>query len=294
MYGCSIVIGHVDTLYYLKSCVEQIRKYRHSEIPQEIIIVDQSPEPVFNEVQDLYGKDSDIRLLRVAAVDLGYAIDMGLKNAQFDFFCTLDCDAFPIHRNWLYLPIQLIEKYNYSFVGSNTGLALSYKHKGQFCHLNNYYRISRTALARELSEKVGFMRPGKWRQVGFVPKDNSWGEGYADVGVIAQWYSEQKKFGDKLSLGITSYVGKTTKMGIYGMVIEDLVFHMVFSGKKEVNDTFGPAFLELREKMRREGLSEPFVRELIESSVKMKPARSINGQKIDCETEAVIEQLKNN
>jgi hypothetical protein len=291
--GCSILIGHVDTLNYLKFGVEQIRKYRHPEIPQEIIIVDQSPEAVFEEVRALYGTDDDIRLLRTAAVDLGYVIDVGLRHSRFDFCCTLDCDAFPIHRNWLYLPIRLLEKHNIAFVGSNTGLEKSYQQKGQFFHLNNYYRVSRTALARQLSETVGFIRPGKRNAVGFQPKDTSWGTDYADVGVIAQWYADQKQLGDKLSLKITSYIGKTNKMGVYGMVIDDLVFHMVFGGKEEVNETFGPAFLQLREKMLREGLAEPFIRELIAGSVKAGSSRSLNGQPLDPEIDRFIEQLKN-
>jgi hypothetical protein len=293
MYGCSILIGHTNTLYYLKFCIEQIRKYRHPEIPQEIILVDQSPELIFKEVQDLYGNDADIQLLRLAKVDLGFAIDTGVKAAQFDFFCTLDCDAFPIHRNWLYLPIQLIQKYNFSFIGNNTGLELSYKEKGHFFHLNNYYRVSRTDLARKLSETVGFIRPGERNLVNFKPKDDTWGNDYADVGVVAQWYTDQNKLGDKLSLEISSHLGMTNKQGIYGMVIDDLVFHMVFGPKEDVDDSLGSAFLDLREWVKQEGLSEPLIRDFIEHSTKRKTTRRINGQDISCEMDSVIEQIKN-
>jgi hypothetical protein len=297
MYGCSILIPHVNTMHYLNFCVEQIRKYRHPEIPQEIIIADQSPEAVFKKIQNLYSEDDAIQILRIPQVDAGYPIDMGLKYAQFDFFCTLDCDAFPIHRNWLYLPVRMIEKYNFSFVGNNSGLELSYKEKGQFFHINNFYRISRTALAQELSETVGFMRPGSRHRVGFEPKDHSWGQTAADNGVVAQWYTDQKKLGDKLSLELTSYVGKTNQMGVYGLVIDDLVFHMVFGwGEewiKDMTETLGTAYLQLRDRMINEGFSEPLIRELIAGSIKEKRTRRINRQNIDPEIDTIIEQLKN-
>jgi len=297
MYGCSIIVPHVGTLYYLKFCIDQIRKYQHSEIPQEIIIADQSSEPVFQEIQNLYGDARDIRILQLPQIDAGYPIDMGLTVATYDFYCSLDCDAFPIHRNWLYVPIKLIEKYDLSFVGTNSGLELSYKQKGKFFHINNFYRICRTDLARELSETVGFMRPGDRYRVGFVPKDDSWGDLAADNGVVAQWYTDQKKLGDKMTLEIRSYVGFTSKMGLYGINVDDLIFHMVFGWGEEwiqdMHETLGSDYLQLRERMKHEGLSEDLIRELITNSVHEKRTRRINGQYVSPEIETIVEELKN-
>lgn len=296
MYGCSIVIPHVNTLYFLKFCVEQIRKYRHPEVGQEIIICDQSSEPVFDEIRSLYGQDPQIQLVRLPKSSHGYAIDMGVKNAKHGFFCTLDSDAFPIHRNWLYLPLRLMDKYGFSSVGHDSGMAMSYRQKGEFIHLGNDFHITRTDLAIQLSETVGFMRPEEWERFGFIPKDNSWGNDWADSGVVAQWYSDQKKLGDKLSLKLTSYVGHVKSGGIFGLVYEDLVFHLGY-GSAEVylqnlNEMLGSDFWMQRENMRIAGVSEPLIRSLIENSFKVQEQRTINGQPINPAIESEIEVIK--
>lgn len=294
------MVPHVNTLWYLRTCINQIRKYKHPLIEHKIIIADQSDEPILKQIIDLYGNDPEILILKLPRIDAGYPIDVGLKYTNTEYFCSLDCDAFPIHHNWLYLPIKLIEKYNYSFVGSWTGLENSYKHKGNFFHINNYYRVSKTSLAREISEAVGFMRPQNRWKVGFIPKDNSWGNEGCDNGVVAQWYCDQKKLGSKLSLRINKYLGTTPKMGIYGMVIDDLVFHMVFGFAEDwitdIENTLGKAYLELKEKIILKGfISDDQIKELISHALQTsKPLndRLINGEKINNEVNFLIDKIK--
>lgn len=297
MYRCSVLVPHVDTLDYLKFCVEQIRKYIHPEILQEIVIIDQSKEAIYQEIQKLYSNSPDIRLIHIPKIDHGHAIDTGLQYAQYEYYVSLDCDAFPIHKNWLYVPIKLIEKYNLSFVGTNTGLEISYKNKGQFFHINNNFYVARTALGKEISKAVGFIRPSNRSRAGFIPLDESWGKSDADNGVVAQWYVDQRKLGDKLTLEFTSHAGVSNKMGLFGIVIDDLVFHLVFGyGEdwiRDMNDILGPDYLQLRDKMKSEGLSEELLRKIIANSTKLSRKRRINGQHISLEMDALINELKN-
>jgi len=296
MYGCSIIVPHVDTLPYLKFCVAQIRKYRHPEIPQEIIIPDQSSESVFEEVKELYWGNGDIQIPRLPKIDHGYAIDVALRYAVYEYCCFLDCDAFPIHRNWLYAPLKLIERYNLAFIGSNSGIEESYRDHGAFFHIMNCYCLSQTVLCKELAEAVGFIKPENRIKVGFLPKVDAWGQGGADSGVVAQWYADQRKMGDKLTFEGTSYLGASPWMGIYGIVTEGLVFHLVFGYAEDwiqdLGETLGPEYLELRERIRRDGLSEPLIREFIDRSVAMKNTRRINGRPIPPEIDAYLEELK--
>lgn len=125
MTSCTIVVPHVDTPFYLKFCLEQVERYRHPDVAQRVIVVDQSA--VTPDARHLPGT---VEVVRAPAVDAGYPIDLAARMADTEFFCSLDCDAFPIHRNWLRYPIALIEEYGFSFVGNNTGLENSYKDKG--------------------------------------------------------------------------------------------------------------------------------------------------------------------
>lgn len=117
------------------------------------------------------------------------------------------------------------------------------------------------------------MRVNNRQKVGFRPADDSWGSKPCDNGVVAQWYADQKGYGPKISIPLTSCVGSTPKMGIYGMVIDDLVFHMVFGyGEDWITDmqgTLGDEYLALRRRIVDGGLDEGAVRGLIAKSRKL-------------------------
>jgi glycosyltransferase involved in cell wall biosynthesis len=261
---CSILIPYVEEKEFIKGSIRQIKKFRHPEIENEIIIIDQSLD---DEIKDLYSSDPEIKLIKCPRVDAGYPIDVGLRNCSGEYFCSLDADAFPIHKNWLYVPIKLIEKYNFSFIGKQTGLHLSYKNQGNFFHINNYFRVSRKDLALKVSEDVGFLRYENHYKVSFAPRINSGWNISCDNGVVAQWWSDKNKMGPKLSLAMNKFMGMTKEMGVYGMVIDDLIFHMVFGFGREwiqdLNKTLGDEYLNWNRRIIKEGLSDEIINELL-------------------------------
>lgn len=153
MTSCTILISITHELVFLKKSIELIRRYKNDYIEQDIIIVDQSEcDLINNEIDNLYGKSDDIKILKLPRVDVGWSMDQSCRVAKGEYFCSLDGDAFPIHKNWLYVPIKLIERYDFSFVGKDTGLSNSYKDLGEFSCINNYFRVSKTSLMKKISE----------------------------------------------------------------------------------------------------------------------------------------------
>jgi len=233
---CSVIITHVNQPVMLKTVISQIKRYSHPEVQHDIIVVDQSPQTIFEQIKREHTV-SGTTIVHAPKIDPGYAINVGILHATGEFCCTLDCDAFPINKNWLLVPINLIQKNGFAVVGHSTGLDVSYKHKGDFLELNNYYRICRTSLAKKVAEDVGFMRPHAREVASFVPKNKDY-EGtnlcpanmppsYGDVGVVANWYIDNKKLGTKLALKMTKCLGVCKEYGgTYGMILDNLVFHL--------------------------------------------------------------------
>lgn len=294
---CTIVIPHVNTPYYLYGCIDQIKRYRHPEINQKIIVIDQSKYNINIEVCRKYISDFDVTVITAPQVDAGFPLDLGLNHADTEYYCSLDCDAFPIHKNWLYLPIKLIEKYNFSFVGTDTGLSSSYKQKGDFSHINNYFRVSKTHIAQTVSDTVGFMRPSNRKRVGFVPKDERWGDLSCDNGVIAQWYSDQEKMGDKFAFSLNKKLGLTKEMGLYGIVVDDLVFHIVFGwGEEWIDDlqkVLGENYLKLIEEIKSKPIDNNVIQNLINRCVHHDHPRTINSQAVPDDINDFVEEIKN-
>ena len=220
-----------------------------------------------NKLSNLYKDNIDIKIVKIPRIDAGYPIDVASRIANGEYFCTLDADAFPISNLWLYLPIKLIEKNGYSFIGKESGLHHSYKDSlGEYFHLNNYYRISKTDIAKKISEEIGFIRPHNKTRVDLKYKNNL--QIGCDNGVLAQWYSDKENMGPKLSLGMYKIIGKTPNMGVFGMNIDDLVFHMVFGQtNEEYNmDSLGDGYVKLNKEIQESGLTEEMVDKLVSLS----------------------------
>ena len=252
---------------FLKGSIRQIMKYKHDEIDYEIIICDQTSPEMSEKINQLYGGNSEIKIVRIPRVDAGFPIDVGVRMAKGEYFCSLDADAFPISNLWLYLPVKLIEKFGFSFIGKESGLHLSYiKQLGDYFHLNNYYRVSKTSVAKKISEEVGFIRPHNKRKV-----DLHYDQDHAiscDNGVIAQWYSDNQNMGPKLCLMMDKIIGKTPTLGVYGMIIDDLVFHMVFGQTNEecgINN-LGNAYVSLNTEINQTGLTDEIIEKLLSLS----------------------------
>lgn len=258
--SCTIVIPHVNTPHLLDGAISQIEKLTDN-VDWEVIVADQSDIQIHNEVVQRYRTNTRVRVLKLHRIDAGYPIDVAARSSGKEFLCSLDTDAFPIHPNWLYLPIQLIKEFNLSFVGQDTGLGLhpAYTFDGEFCHLNNYFRVSRTSLARHVSEHAGFCRYQHHNRTGWKFTDVGWKLDHADNGVVAQWWSDKIKSGDKVGLAMNKILGMTTEFGVYGMCIDDLVFHFVFGYHPDtINDaskSLGSAYLDLERKIKNEGLT---------------------------------------
>jgi hypothetical protein len=251
-------------LEFLKGSIKQIMKYKHAEIDYEIIICDQTNEEMSKKIHELYQDVPEIKIVKTPRIDAGYPIDIAVRMAKGEYFCTLDADAFPISDLWLYLPVKLIEKFNFSFVGKESGLHLSYVNQlGEYYHLNNYYRVSRTDLAKKISEEIGFIRPQNKARVDLKYEKNIYVS--CDNGVMAQWYSDTEKMGPKFCLMMDKIIGKTPNLGVYGMVIDDLVFHMVFGQTNEecgINN-LGDDYASLNREINENGLTDEMIEKLL-------------------------------
>lgn len=300
MTSCTILISITHELIFLKKSIELIRRYKHPYIEQNIIIADQSEEDMSSIIENLYGSDSDITIIKLPRIDVGWSMDVSCKIAKGEYFCSLDGDAFPIHKNWLYVPIKLIEKYNFSFVGVDVGLSNSYGEYGKFSCISNYFRVSKTDLMRKISEDVGFIRIQNWDKVGYKPKVEVPFYKNVDSAVISQWYAE-KISGPKLSLAINKILGITNTQGIFGMITEDLVFHMSLFRKLEdkehseldKNKEFGEYYLEWFDKINN-GITDELISEIIEKTIDCNHNRVlINHQLNEDDVYKEIENLKN-
>ena len=98
------------------------------------------------------------------------------------------------------MPIQLIKEFNLSFVGQDTRLGShpAYAFGGEFCGINNYFRVSRTKLAKKISENAGFCRFRHQKRTGLKFANVGWKIPKADNGVVANWWSDRMQMGNKL------------------------------------------------------------------------------------------------
>lgn len=284
MKTCTILIPHVsdsqaNSLNLLYGSIEQIQIYTNN-VDWEVVIVDQSEQKIHDEILEHYYQEtySRIKIIHAPKIDCGYPIDLAARLTSREYFCSLDCDAFPIHRNWLSLPITLIEEYGFSFVGQETGLGESYR--DDFFHLNNYFRVSKTKTAKLVSENAGFCQYQHRERISRLEKryrldyeDVGW-SGEADNGVVAMWWADKVKLGDKLSFGLTRYTGETKGHGLFGFTVDDLVFHFVFGYfPMSINDPeneLGKDYFETRHLIDKLGLTDEVITYLL-SRLKPRP-----------------------
>jgi hypothetical protein len=249
-------------LPFLEGSLRQIQKYKHPDIDHEILIMNQTEQKWHKKINDL-AQEYGAKVIDIPRIDAGYPIDVASRIANGEYFCTLDADAFPISFDWLNLPIQLIKKFGFSFIGKESGLHHAYKNSlGNYFHLNNYYRVSKTSTAKFLSEKIGFIRQQNKSRSELRYEINDVNVS-CDNGVLAQWLSDKENLGPKLSLKMDKIIGKTPNMGVYGMVIDDLVFHMVFGQTNEEYGYLNQEYQELSNRIYSEGLTEEIINLLL-------------------------------
>lgn len=287
---CTILIPTINTPHLVYGAITQIEKYTNN-VDWEILVADQSDEPIHSQIVARYADHPRVKVIKLDKIDAGYPIDVAARTTNREFLCSLDTDAFPIHPNWLYLPIQLIKEFNLSFVGQDTGLGVhpAYAFDGEFCGINNYFRVSRTDLAKRVSENAGFCRYQHRARTGLSFADVGWKIDHADNGVVANWWSDKQRLGDKVSLSLNKILGMTHEFGVYGMCIDDLVFHFVFGYHPDTvtdaNKSLGLAYLNLENKIKNEGLTEQNISELLQNLIPHHPYTSrgvgIGGKKLE-------------
>jgi hypothetical protein len=269
MYSVAICIPVVEEINLVSIGLHQITKHSHPEIETHVYVVDQSGGKEIEKICQKYRKRLDVTWVPAKKIDAGYPIDLIARIAFEDFLVSLDADAFPINKNWLFMPIKLMEEFSIRMVGKETGLHMAYKDQGDFFCLNNYFRVMSTGLARRLSLDVGFTRYENRERTGMQFAANTTWNKYCDNGVHAMWYADTVLKTSKLSLSITKAIGRTPEMGIYGMNVDDLVFHLVFGYGKDwiadQNKTLGPEYKNWNELFNT--VSESGYDELIEKAL---------------------------
>lgn len=253
--------------YFLNGSIREMLKHKHENVDYEILVMDQTVGQNTRKVEEICYQYDEVKVVKTKKIDAGYPLDIGARMAKGEYFCSLDADAFPVHKNWLNLPIKIIEKFGVSFVGNQTGLQNSYE-QFNFLHINNYYRVSTTEVARKISEEIGFIRPQNKPNADIAYNRPNIIEGFADNGVQAQIFADQEGYGPKFSVPIDTFIGRTPQMGIYGMILGGLVFHMVFGQTiQEYHPSWlGEDYFRLLKKIHDTTLTEELAKELVSLS----------------------------
>lgn len=265
--NCTIIVFHYESLAYLRAVVRQIRKFQRDDIQQRIIIADQSVDTdVIKQVYQEFANKTDVSIVHMSPWGSGYSVDFVLRNIPIysDYICTIDVDTIPIHRNWLYVPIKLIEEANFTWVGVHAEIESAYANMGNFFCMCQHYRIGKTESYRELSVNAGFVKNDHRKNMAFM--NNQW-EGWSDDAVIAHWWEDQYCKHNKFTFNVTKYLGVAPTEGRYGRYTDDLVFHMGFSYNwKMVRDRrqcMGKDFIDLMVRMETDGLTDELIREIL-------------------------------
>lgn len=239
MKSASIIISHYEALVFLKTAIRQIRRYKHPDINQQIIICDQSGPETHRLVMDLYYGNEDVIVVWTKSLYSGYGLDWILRNIPIhsDYIVQLHTDSFPIHKNWISMPIALIEESNFSFVGQLQFVAdgkASIYPPNKFFAMAQCYNVAKTSTYKEMSLEAGFCRYHNRKDLDMEYKNNDWEvwakEDYnargSDDDVVAFHWEDVYRNHDKLGLAITGYIEPS-----YGRIIESVVFH--FGSHKE-------------------------------------------------------------
>jgi glycosyltransferase involved in cell wall biosynthesis len=268
----AILIPHWNSWMFLKPCLEYIQKNRNPEIEEKVYVLDdESTDGSYEKAKEHFKDDPLIQFFQFSrpnkkySADIGLLLDYGLQLVNEQYTAMIDADVFPLSKDWLSFPIWLINRYNCSAVGLDTGLSTSYRKQANFSlwqpkngyiptaglydntwyvHINNLYRIMPSATAKVCSEQIGFTRNdhfdtffkkalnriGRWYFF-WLPYHKRWPyfPGGEDNGVAANHFIDINKLGPKFNLPITSYLGLTPHDGVFGQNICGLIFHFALS-----------------------------------------------------------------
>jgi len=246
-----------------------VKKYKHPDIEQQIIIADQSRD----DYEFIFGEEfANVTFVHTEPHYSGYGIDYLLHNdlIKTDYIAQLHVDAFPISKQWLYMPIKLIEENNYSFVGQLQFISKetdTIYPPGSFFAMAQCYNVARTSTYLEMSLEAGFTRFHERKKIPdlrFYYNDwRSWAKhDYehrgSDDDVVAFHWQDKYRQDDKLGLAISGYIEPS-----YARIIDDVVFH--FCSAREaigVMDKMPVKYQEYTQKIK-ENYSDELVEEMI-------------------------------
>lgn len=269
--SCAIIISHYESLHFLHRCIQQIRKHAHPDIEQLIIIADQSSQDTLAIIGNKYGHDQDIIIINMLPLYSGYGIDyiihhvIGGQAAIPDYICQLHVDAFPIHDNWLYLPITLMRENGFTFVGQlhfiANGTEGIYPPDSRFFSMSPTFNVGTYQAYKEMSEEAGFTRfharPNIDTAISF--SNNDWASWAAadypargsDDDTVAYYWEDKYRQHNKLGLAITGMMGQPGEAG-FGRIIDDLVFHFGFCRESVgVGDAMGRNYIYWNERIKQ-------------------------------------------
>lgn len=322
MTSCTIIISHYESFQFLRACVRQIKKYQRPDILQHIIIADQSGSETNDLIHKEYDGDEGISIIKMQPLWSGYGIDYCMRFADIktNYVCQIHVDAFPIHNNWLYLPIKLIEENDFAFVGQlhfiSFGTSYAYP-PGSFFSMSPTFNVARTETYREMALEGGFTRfhnrttefhnpiptdmPMTWGDSGWAEwaKESYYARG-SDDDATAFWWEDTYRQHDKLGLSITGRIALLGREPDFGRVIEDIVFH--FGSCREshsILSVMGDLYQRCTEKIKY-GYDEELVDELLNLVQKVEDEQRVfwdgKTKKHSITSEELndkIEQLKN-
>lgn len=244
MTSCTIIISHYESLPFLECCLRQINKHRNKNVKHNVIIVDQSRTTQFIFNPSWFDVEDIVSMVHTFPLYSGFGLDWVFRhlNITSEYICQLHVDAFPIHKNWLYLPIKLIEENNFSFVGQHQftcdGTQSIYP-PDPFFSMSQCFNVARTETYKEMSMEAGFTRFHNRPQSGLTFKNEDWAQWAShdynsrgsDDDVVAFHWEDKYRRHDKFGLAISGMINTAEQGGSFGRIIENLVFH--FSSGRE-------------------------------------------------------------
>lgn len=278
--SCTILVSHYESVNFLHLCISQIRKYANESVSQHILIVDQSGELIHNNIVKQYWGSLDITVIKTKPLYSGFGIDYAMRFADIktEYVAQIHVDAAPIHKNWLSLPIQLIEEYNLSFVGQlhfiSDGTSSVYPPNNIFYSMSPTFNVAKTETYKEMSLEAGFTRFHYQPQSGLEFKNDDWAawasedynaRGSDDDTVAFHWEGKYRNT-DKLGLAISGFIEPQ-----YGRIIDDLVFHFGSGNEARLVMSQMPELYQYYTKKINEDYSDELIFEMIKLAKANKP-----------------------
>lgn len=281
MTSCTIIISHYESEKFLHACIRQIIKYAHPEIWGKVIILDQSCEETYENIVKEYWYNDYVTVINTEPLYSGYGLDYLFRNESIktDYIAQIHTDAFPVHQNWLYLPIKLIEENNFSFVGQLQFISngASIYPPNPFFAMAQCFNVARTETYKEMSLEAGFTRFHNRPQSGLTFKNDDWAvwasDDYANKGsdddVVAFSWQDNYKTDNKLGLAVSGYIEPS-----FGRIIDDLVFHFCSANEsKGVMDKMPELYQHYTKKIN-EDYSDLLIEEMVNLAKANKPNNS--------------------